>query len=296
MVNDQVLRSKTLGVIGDPIDHSLSPLMHNTAIAALGLNYTYLAFAVSSEDLAEAVKGMRALGMVGWNITIPHKESILPYLHELTDEARLIGAVNTVRREGKKLVGHNTDGIGLLTSLRQEGDFDPVGKRCVILGAGGAARAVAVQLALVGAGSICIGNRTVKRAEALAAYVRARVPNVEVVASSLAPDMLREPVAKADLVINTTSVGMQDATSTPVPGNLLSSGQLVCDIVYRPLRTLLLQEARQQGARILDGLGMLIYQGSAAFHWWTGQAFPVPRVRQALTDYLAAAEQQPTAL
>lgn len=280
---------RLLGIIGDPIGHSLSPHMHNTAIEALGLNYLYVAFAVKPRDLAEAVAGMRALGLVGFNITIPHKEQMLALLHHLTDEARIIGAVNTVRCDGKELIGHNTDGIGLLTSLRNDAGFEPAGTRCVILGAGGASRAVTVQLALAGAAAIDLANRTRARAETLAQHVAAQIPGVQVAAHALDDAKLQDVLATADLIVNTTSIGMQSPDDTPLPESLIRSRHLVCDIVYRPLHTRLLREARKRGARALDGLGMLIHQGSAAFEWWTGQPFPVDRVRQSLIEALNGA-------
>ncbi|MBI3089506.1 MAG: shikimate dehydrogenase [Candidatus Tectomicrobia bacterium] len=283
---------RVLAVLGQPIEHSLSPLMHNTAIQALGLAYVYVAFEVAPADLAEAVAGLRALGVRGYNLTIPHKERVLPYLQELTEEARLIGAVNTVRLDGQRLIGHNTDGVGLLAALRRDGGIDPAGKRCVVLGAGGAARAVVVQLALAGAAEILIANRTPERAAALASHVAANVGGVALAALPLDGERLRQPLARADLVINATSVGMGDDAASPLPADVLSDRHFVCDLIYRPPQTRLLRQARQRGARVLNGLGMLLYQGAAAFQWWTGEPFPVEQVRRALLEHLAAGDEE----
>lgn len=274
--------TRLLGVIGYPIGHSLSPLMHNTAIRHLSLNQVYLPFEVHPDGLGTAVAGLKALGARGINVTIPHKEAVIQYVDELSEEARLVGAVNTLLFEEHRTFGHNTDGKGFLAALEEEGIDSPVGKVAVVLGAGGAARAICVQLLLANAGRLVIANRTYARAVALARSLSETISGAQVDTVELTPLALRDAVCSAQLVINTTSVGMGGSGSPPLPWELIRPDHLVCDIVYRPLKTPLLRQAEARGCRTVGGLGMLIHQGNLSFNLWTGQEFPLSLVRNTL--------------
>ncbi len=277
-----------LGIIGYPISHTLSPLMHNTAIKHLGLDYIYLPFEVKKENIALAIGGLKGLGIGGINVTIPHKESVIPYLDTLDDSAGLIGAVNTIKLEDGSLKGYNTDGLGFLKSLKIDAHEEAKGKNIIILGAGGAARAIAIQMALEGAKGITIANRTLERGEKLTESIRCKMQDArcKIKAIALNDSSLIEYFRKADIIINTTSVGMKDSDTPLFPYNYISDRHLVCDIVYKPIETKLLKEASARGARILNGLGMLVYQGSLSFKIWTGHEMPVEIVRKTLMEEL----------
>lgn len=279
--------TKIVGIVGHPVGHTLSPAMQNAAFAGLNLDYCYLPFDAPPQRLPAAVEGLRAFGVRGFNVTIPHKETIVPLLDRLTDEAKRIGAVNTVQADGDALVGHNTDGKGFLRSLMEEGGIDPRGARALILGAGGAARAVAVALAMAGAGSIRIANRTAERGEALAEMLRSQFNDLSIqgLRWERSPEEWEERLAEADLLVNATSVGM-GSDSSPVPTKAIHPKLLVCDLVYRPLETSLLKAARSRGAKALSGLGMLLYQGALSFEIWTGRPAPVRVMREALLSEL----------
>lgn len=277
-----------VGVIGWPVAHSLSPLMHNRAFAHLDMNWVYVPFAVRPENLEAAVAGLRALSVRGFNVTIPHKTAIIPFLDQLTPAAAAIGAVNTVINRDGWLVGDNTDGLGFLRSLREEAEFDPAGSRTVILGAGGAARAVAVSLADAGASRVVIANRTVARAQELADVIESR--GAHAAALALDSPELEEELAAADLLVQTTPAGMSGEADAvlPVPESWLRPPLIVCDIVYTPPETPLLAAARRRGLRVVPGWGMLLYQGAAAFERWTGRPPPVAVMRDALLEALDA--------
>ncbi|MBI3813575.1 MAG: shikimate dehydrogenase [Nitrospinae bacterium] len=277
-----------LGIIGYPIGHSLSPLMHNTAIKHLGLDYIYLPFEVKKEDIALAVGGVKGLGIKGINVTIPYKETVIPYLDGMDESAGLIGAVNTIKLEGDKLKGYNTDGMGFLQSIKIDAQEDVKGKKVILFGAGGAARAIAIQIALEGAEEIIIANRTIEKGEKLTEYInkklKAQSSKLKAQSSKLKAQI--EYFRKADIIVNTTSVGMKSSDTPLFPYNYISDRHLICDIVYRPLETDLLREASKRGAKILNGLGMLIYQGSLSFKIWTGYEMPVEVVRKTLMEEL----------
>ena len=284
-----------LGIIGYPISHTLSPLMHNTTIKHIGLDYIYLPFEVKKENIALAIGGLKGLGIKGINVTIPHKESVIPYLDTLDDNARFIGAVNAIKLEDGSLKGYNTDGLGFLKSLKIDAQEEAKGKNIILLGAGGAARAIAIQMALEGAKSITIANRTVERGMELAGYIKSKFTthyrgcpeNSKFIrAVSLNDKALIEYFREADIIINTTSVGMKDSDTPLFLYDYISDRHLVCDTVYKPIETKLLKEASERGARILNGLGMLIYQGSLSFKIWTGHEMPVEIVRKTLMEKL----------
>lgn len=280
-----------VGLLGHPVGHSHSPRMHNAAFQALGLPYAYQAFDVWPEHLAEAVRGMRALGFRGFNVTIPHKVAVMELVDELSEEAVGIGAVNTVViDEGRKLYGTNTDGTGYLRSLKEETGMTLADARVVLLGAGGAARAVGYTLLKEGIAVLRIANRGPERAQGLAERLRAafagRKEKVEVAVGSLS-DVSRW-LADADLVINTTSVGMYPhVEAAPVPAEWLRrlpERAVVSDLIYNPRKTRFLQEAERLGLRIHGGLGMFVYQGAEAFRLWTGREAPVSVMWRAVAE------------
>lgn len=282
-------RTKVCGLFGFPVGHSFSPAMHNAAFQALALDYVYVPFAVAPDSLPAAVAAIKALGLAGVNVTVPHKQAVLPLLDELTEEARLIGAVNTIVPSAGRLRGDNTDGRGFLRALHEKAGFIPAGKTVLILGAGGAARAVAVQLALAGVRKIYLCNRAARRAAELAGLLveNTGVP-VEVVAwpgdTTLAE--LAGVLRAADLVVQATPLGMcpEQASTVPLPFSSFRAGQVACDLVYNPAETLFMQRAGQAGATVLNGLGMLLHQGALSFTLWTGKAAPVKVMREALSE------------
>ncbi|OGO40796.1 MAG: shikimate dehydrogenase [Chloroflexi bacterium RBG_16_57_9] len=271
-----------MGIMGWPIEHSLSPAMHNAAFAALGLDWVYVPLPVAPDQVREAVQGLRALGFVGASVTIPHKQAVMPWLDEMSAAARAIGAVNTLVVRDGRLLGENTDWLGFLASLREAG-VEPAGRRALVLGAGGAARAVVYALASVGA-KVVVVNRTHARAEKLVEEL-SQIPGVKALAGRLHPLAAEGLVpGELDLVVNTTSVGMWPrADESPWPeGVPLPAAAVVCDLVYNPLETQLLKSARSSGCRVIDGLGMLVHQGAAAFELWTGVEAPVKVMREEL--------------
>ena len=271
--------SRLYGIFGYPIAHSLSPLMHTLAFRHHGLDAVYLPFAVAPGDLAKAVAGAVALGIGGFNVTIPHKEGIMACLDDVTDEARAIGAVNTVHVRDGRAIGHNTDGAGFLLPLqRMEAPLDRL-DACV-LGAGGAARALAAALLGAGCPRLVIANRTVARGERLAAELRPRHPDADVRAVPMAD--AADAARRSRLVVNSTSIGMHPGDESPLPDGCLGPDHVVYDIVYRPLVTPFLRQARAAGAATIGGLDMLIGQGAAAFTIWTGLSFPLEPVHTAL--------------
>jgi shikimate dehydrogenase len=281
--------TKIVGIFGDPIEHTLSPPMHNAAFRAVGLDWVYVPIRVRPRDLGAAVRGIRAMGWGGINVTIPHKQRVIRWLDRVSREARLTGAVNTVVCDRRSLLGHNTDGRGFVRALREEMRFDPRGRRIVILGAGGAARGIAVALILAGARALGIFNRTPRKAAALVRRLRAVTGRSRVAAGPLSTRALEAAFASADLVVNATSVGMHGSAHRRLPIGALPARAIVTDIVYQPLRTPLLEAAAKRGLRTQGGLGMLLYQGAEAFSLWTGRPAPIDVMRSALRRALARA-------
>jgi shikimate dehydrogenase len=277
-------KTKVCGIIGDPIGHTMSPAMHNAAFSTLGLDYTYLPFHVRRGELPGAIAGMRALHIVGLNVTIPHKVAVMPLLDRLEPMAEKMGAVNTIVNEDGVLTGSNTDAPGFLQALRSK-NIEPEGKKNVILGAGGAAKGIAFILAEAGA-SLVILNRTLSKAEELAAQI-AQHYRQNLKTMTLSEENLANALDGADLLVNTTSVGMvPDVDRTPVSSGLLNPKLAVYDIVYNPLATRLLREAKAAGARTVDGLDMLVWQGALAFKKWTGREAPFEIMKQAAVKAL----------
>ncbi len=274
------IESRICGVIGDPIGHSMSPVMHNAAFDKLGLNYLYVPFRVKKEELVKAIAGMRALNIRGLNVTIPHKVAVIPLLDELDPLAQRIGAVNTIVNDDGALTGYNTDATGFLQALLERKN-EPRGKNVVILGAGGASRAISFILAERGA-HLVILNRLLELdwAEELASRI-SQVFKKEVEALELNEENLAKVLEKADILVNATSVGMKpNSDETPVSPDLLKPSLTVFDIVYNPLKTRLLREAEAAGAETISGVDMLVWQGALAFELWTGVKAPVKLMKE----------------
>ncbi|REK77824.1 shikimate dehydrogenase [Paenibacillus paeoniae] len=266
------------GVIGDPIRHSKSPIMMNRAFLETGINGAYAAFHITEDTLGDFIRGVRAMGIRGVNVTIPHKLRVMDLLDEIHEGARAIGAVNTIVNDNGRLIGYNTDGIGYVRSLKEEAAPSIEGKHIVVVGAGGASRGIVYALLQEKPGRITITNRTVARAEELAASL-AGGGGIRLEASS--SDSLEELCGEADIVINTTSVGMfPQVDQSPVPGHWLKRGAVASDLIYNPLKTKFLRDAELQGCIAHGGLGMFIYQGAYAFEYWTGQPAPVAAMRE----------------
>lgn len=278
--------TKLVGLIGWPVEHSLSPAMHNSAFAALNLNWCYVPLPVLPEQLGEAVAGLRALGFVGANVTVPHKEAVMSYLDHVTPEAQAIGAVNTIVVSEGRSIGYNTDWQGFLTAL-SEGGFDPQDKRAVVLGAGGAARAVVYALAQAGV-QITVLNRTPSRAQDLVQDFSPLFPSLSLLSLPLTLQTLAERTAEAHLLVNTTPVGMWPELDKSLwPKDLAFPGHLtVFDLVYNPRQTKLLRQAQAAGAQVIGGLGMLVHQGATAFELWTGEKAPVETMYEATSKTL----------
>jgi shikimate dehydrogenase len=269
--------TRLAAVIGDPIRHSRSPAIFNAAFEAAGLDWAYLAFEVPGGAAAGALDAVRALGIEGLSVTMPHKSDVAGLVDERSPQAEQLGAVNCVVRDGDRLVGHNTDGAGFVASLRADAGFDPAGRDCVVLGAGGAARAVILALAEGGAATVTVVNRSEHKAVAAAALAGA--------VGSVAPGAtLTERLGTADLLVNATSVGM-DSASLPLDAEALAAlpgGGLVADLIYLPPVTPLLAAAEARGLRTLNGLGMLVYQAAEAYRLWTGTPAPLAEMRRAV--------------
>lgn len=251
-------------VIGAPVEHSLSPAIHNAAFAALDLEWTYFAVTVPVGRAPDAVAAMRSLRLGGMSVTMPHKAAVAAVVDTVTPRAERLGAVNCLSWRGTQVVGDSTDGAGFLDSLRVDHGWEPEGRRALVVGAGGAARAVIAALADAGAAAVDVVNRDPDRAERAAALAdgRGRVVTVDA-----APD--------ADLVVNATPIGMGADGGSAVPADRLAPGQVVVDLVYDPIETPLLHAAREQGAMPVNGIGMLVHQAAHAFRLWTGEDPPV---------------------
>jgi shikimate dehydrogenase len=275
-----------VGVIGSPVRHSLSPVLHNAAFAALDLNWVSLAFEVAPGRAAAALDGARALGLAGLSVTMPHKAEVAALVDTGTEVAARLGAVNCVINHEGLLQGANTDGQGFLASLERAAGFEPAGKRCLVIGAGGAARAVAYALGEAGAAEVVVVNRTPARAAEVAAL--AGVAGRALAEADVAQTEVE--AAQADLVVNATPVGMAGAGPADaaeqwlVPPVLLHAGQVVTDLVYAPRRTAWLVAAADAGATTVGGLGMLVHQAAAQVELWTGQEAPVDVMWRAATQ------------
>lgn len=281
-------KTNVFGIIGDPVEHSLSPGMHNAAFKELGLDNIYVPFQVKAENLEDAILGAQSLGIKGFNVTIPHKKEVINYLDYLDIAAGLIGAVNTIEFGKNGAVGHNTDGIGAVKAIEE---VTPVkNKKVVVLGAGGASRAITFQLLLSGVDNLIIANRTVEKAIELKTDLDEKLDH-EVRVSGL-DEKLTQEIKDTDILINTTPVGMYpNIHQKPVLNAAMMHQELVVnDIVYNPLKTGLLKEADKAGAKSISGLKMLMYQGVEAFKIWTGIEPPVEIFQSALMKELGLDE------
>lgn len=276
--------TKIFALLGHPVGHSFSPRIQNPQFAAHNINGVYLAFDVPPAQLGEAVCGLYALGAQGGNVTVPHKEAVMAHLAEVSEEASLMGAVNTLVRIPGGFRGENTDGRGFLLSLWENRGFVPAGKKVVVLGAGGSARAVAVALARGGAAEIILANRTLPKAQEIADLLNARTQAKGQAlpmdpADPASMEDLHQAIAQADLIVHTTTIGMtpNNNSKPELDYSRFRAGQLVTDLIYNPEETAFLRAARLQGADTLNGAGMLYYQAALAFRLWTGKDFlPLP--------------------
>ncbi|MEM3054611.1 MAG: shikimate dehydrogenase [Candidatus Bathyarchaeia archaeon] len=281
-------KTKVFCVIGDPIEHSLSPVMYNAAFRHLKMDAVYVAFKVEKENLKGALKGMRSLGICGMNVTMPHKTAIINYLDEIDPTAKFVGAVNTVLNKNGKLAGFNTDGVGTIKALKENG-VDPKGKKFLLLGAGGAGRAIAFQLARE-ADELTILNRDPNKAKLLAGVLQKKF-KTKVIGNGLTYNILKERLKKMDVLINATSVGMHPhEDQTLVEKALLRPELVVMDIVYNPVETKLLKDAKSVGAKVIHGIDMLVFQGAASFEVWWNRSAPIGVMSSAIMEKLNMVE------
>ncbi len=279
-------KTKVLGVFGYPVDHSLSPAMHNAALNSLNLNCVYLPFMVRPEDLETALKSLSSLNLLGVNLTIPHKETALKFMDYLDDSAVEVGAVNTVNLHEGRLTGYNTDGTGFWAPL-SDMHYSCENAETIVLGGGGAARSVAFKLVREGA-KVTLVNRTLPRAEQLALELQQHYPECSVQVLGYENRHLKETIQQASLLVNTTKVGMypHHENSSPIEIDFLTSNLIVYDLVYNPRETFLLQAARSKGCVTLNGVKMLVMQGAAAFEIWTGCRPDTEAMEQAILQCL----------
>ncbi|MDK2901453.1 MAG: shikimate dehydrogenase [Thermosediminibacterales bacterium] len=278
--------TKVVGIIGWPVEHSLSPVMHNNAFSYLGLDYCYVPFPVKPDYLHQAVNGIRALSIKGVNVTVPYKERILPLIDELSNEAAQIGAVNTILNENGRLKGYNTDGLGFYKALKAAG-INPKDRRAILIGAGGAARAIGIYLALKGVGGIILTNRSQEKA----GYLKNEINKISPGICEIIPfneNSIKKVLQKGDLLVNTTPLGMSPKIEdSPIKSaDFFREDIVVFDIVYNPLETMFLKMAKQAGCCVIYGDEMLLYQGAAAFEIWTGKEAPVEIMRKFLKSNL----------
>jgi shikimate dehydrogenase len=275
-------KAELVGCFGDPVAENPTGVMQEAAFNAMGLNWRYLTIEVKREGLADAMRGIRAMGFRGINLTIPHKVAVMELLDDVAPDARMIGAVNTVRREGNRFIGENTDGKGFLRGIREDGGIDPRGKRVVILGAGGAARAISVELALAGAAELVIYNRSLERGQSMVSDLKSRAKaNARFEHWSKTVHVTGD----IDILVNATSIGLfPDVEAMPdVSLDGARPDLMVCDVIPNPPETRLVQAARARGLKVLTGLPMLVYQGAIGFEMWTGKKPPEQVMKDALS-------------
>lgn len=268
--------TKIVGVFGWPVGHTASPCMHNAAFKALGLNWVYLPFEVKPQLLESAVKTLIPLNIEGVNVTIPHKKDVVPFMDELSPEAKFIGAVNTIVKKDKELIGYNTDGQGFIKSL-EENKISVSGKNILVMGAGGASFSVSRELIFKKVKTLTVANRTLEKAEGL----KKTIKEIEVL--PIKKDSLKSALKNTNIFINTTSIGMKkDDPLLIEEGWLTSSIEAVVDLIYNPAETKLLKVAKKKGIKTMNGLSMLLYQGALSFELWTGKKAPIEVMRKAL--------------
>lgn len=293
--------TKIVGVIGSPISHSRSPQMHNAAISKAGLDFVYVPFHVSADAIDHAINGFRSINVIGINVTLPHKQSVIPFLTSISQEADLIGAVNTLTFSDDGIHGENTDAPGFLRAMNENNIPIPIEKDVVVLGAGGSARAIVVALAIAGVKSITIVNRTILKAIVLAEELTEKIGNnyddknleeienntdgtFDTVITGMGFDdkHLPEAIMKCAMLVNTSSSGMDESQPLLINQNWLQPETIVYDIVYTPPITKLLKAANENGCQTIEGIGMLVHQGAIAFERWTGVEPCVNTMKNAL--------------
>lgn len=282
--------TRLAAVLANPIKHSLSPFIHNTAFKLTQTDGVYLAFEIGEKDLAQSIDMVRSWNMFGVNLSMPYKQAVIPYMDELSEEVSLIGAMNTVVNQQGKLVGYNTDGIGFINSLA---DYQKSvsGKKITVLGAGGAALAIITQMALERAEEIIVFKRTNSRSEKIAEHLK-KIEGATGTKIFLMPlenqEVLKETLALSDILVNTTNVGMtpNEKESLISDSSWLCSDLFVADIIYQPQETLLLKQAKVAGCRTMNGIGMLIHQAAEAFYLWTGKKMPVEIIKEKIKEML----------
>jgi len=278
-------KTRICGIIGDPIEHTLSPAMHNAAFEELNLDFVYVAFRVRRKELRDALIGARSLNVLGLNVTMPHKNAVMKYLDKIDSPARSIGAVNTILNDEGSLIGYNTDGIGALKALKEK-SVNPNGKKLLLLGAGGAGKAIAFQAAQE-VEELVILNRTHQKAKKLAEVLRKDF-NKKINGNALSTQIIKEELRDVDILVNATSVGMHpNIDQSLIPKSSLRPDLCVMDIVYNPLETKLAKDAKAAGAKIVSGVEMLVYQGAASFEIWTNHSAPVKVMKQAVFKKLS---------
>ncbi len=279
-------KSYVCGIFGFPISHSASPVMHHAAFQALKLDGSYTAFEISPKNIKKAVEAIRLLNLTGMNVTIPFKEKVLPWLDELSPEARLMGAVNTIHNVKGRLMGFNTDARGFQMALEEDWGNSLKGKNLCLIGAGGAARAVAVQSGLIGVKKLMIVNRNQTRLKKLITHLNKNFPHLEIVGLGENDKNIQKEIQLADCVVNATSLGMKAQDPLPMPISWILKKTYVYDLIYRPFQTRFVKEALRQGCRASGGLKMLLYQGALSFEIWTGRKAPVKIMEAALKKEL----------
>jgi len=278
---DKKSPTRIYGVLGWPAKHSLSPAMHNAAFRALKINAEYKIFEKKPQDLEGFLKSLTKENIYGLNVTVPYKETVTAFLDNISGEARLIGAVNTIKVSGNRLEGFNTDGEGFLKHLTEDLGFNPQGKIIAIIGAGGAARAISVYLSKNNPKAIAIYDIDKTKVSALLGHLKENFNNIEF---RSADSMEELNIINSDLLINATPVGMKDSDPGLVDEKFIHKGLLVYDLIYNPKETKLLKIAKEKGARISNGLGMLLYQGALSFEHFTDRPAPIETMRQALKE------------
>jgi shikimate dehydrogenase len=277
--------TKVVGIFGSPVAHTASPPMHNAAFEALAMNWVYAAFHVEPQNLRSALMGARDMGMTGVNLTLPHKILALDVVDEVHSEARRLGSVNTVLMEHRRLRGFNTDGYGFVKAIEEEFNLSLEGKRVLVLGAGGAGRAIAVKCALEGVAMVCVANRTQPKIEPIAKEIGSTKTTFR--ALKLNSKDIGHAIGEIDLLVNATSVGLKEGDSLGLDPSLFTPKLFVYETIYRPAETELLRLARAAGATAVNGLSMLLHQGAKSFEIWTKRKAPVAVMRRALKVVLA---------
>ena len=271
---------KTIFLLGHPVGHSISPIFQQVALDYHNLPMVYRSIDVFPDKLEETINFLRQQDFIGANVTVPHKETVFDLLDEVDDTAKIVGAVNTIENQSGKLIGLNTDVDGFIMSLEKNSTLNPSGKTCVVIGAGGSARAVIIGLLRVGVAHITIFNRTFSRATNLANTLNPEGHKIQAI-DMQETDLFKRLVEQADLIVNCTSIGMKggpDTEKTPVPVDIISAKSLITDLVYNPEQTPLIKGANKAGANVLTGLSMLVYQGAISFEIWTGKKAPVDQM------------------